>query len=173
MRIAKAHRADLDPRDVMRVDGIPCTTPARTIVDAATVLGREALGDLVDDLLCRRLASAPFVLDVAARSAVGAGMPLLREVLDAWSLTIKPGSPAEVRALRLLEQWGFSRAVTQHEVRRPDGTLIGKLDLAFPAFREGATASGSTTRDAGGTTKRATRSCTWRVGTSPPSTSTT
>jgi hypothetical protein len=138
MRIAKVHRGHLDPRDVMRVDGIPCTTPARTIIDAATVLARDPLGELVDDVLCRKLASAPFILEVADRSAVRAGMPLLREVLDAWSSTIKPGSPAEVRALRLLEQWGFGRAVTQHEVRRPDGTLIGKLDLAFPAFRDGA-----------------------------------
>ena len=52
--------------------------------------------------------------------------------------TITPGSPAEVRALRLLEQWGFGRAVKQYEVKRPDGTLIAKLDLAFPEFLDGA-----------------------------------
>jgi hypothetical protein len=138
MRIAKVHRAVLDRRDVMRVEGVPCTTPARTIIDVATVLAREPLSEIVDDMLSRRLASAPFVLEVADRSAVRAGMPLLREVLDAWSSTITPGSPAEVRALRLLEQWGFGRAVKQHEVRRSDGTLIGRLDLAFPEFRDGA-----------------------------------
>jgi hypothetical protein len=59
-------------------------------------------------------------------------------VLDAWSSKIEPGSPAEMRALRLLEQWGFGRAVRQHVVRRADGTIIGRLDLAFPAFRDGA-----------------------------------
>ena len=138
MRIAKVHRGDLDRRDVMRVDGIPCTTPARTIVDLATVLAREPLAELVDDLLCRGLASAPFVLGVAERAHVRSGMPLLRDVLDAWSSTITPGSPAEMRALRLLEEWGFGRAVRQHEVRRPDGTLIGRLDLAFPEFCDGA-----------------------------------
>jgi hypothetical protein len=62
----------------------------------------------------------------------------LREVLDAWSSTIKPGSPAEVRALRMLEQWGFGRAVKQYEVRRSDGSVIGRVDLAFPEFLDGA-----------------------------------
>jgi hypothetical protein len=139
--IAKVRRGNLDRRDVMSVDGIPCMTPARTLVDAAELLAREPLAKLVDEVLCRRLASAKFTLMVAERAqrAPGRrGTSLLREVLDAWSSTITPGSPAEVRALRLLEQWGFGRAVKQHEVRRPDGTLIGKLDLAFPEFRDGA-----------------------------------
>jgi hypothetical protein len=139
--IAKVRRGDLDRRDVMRVDGIPCMTPARTLVDAAEMLAREPLSELVDDVLCRRLASAEFTLMVADRAqrAPGRrGAPLLREVLDAWSSTITPGSPAEVRALRLLEQWGFGRAVKQYEIRRADGTLIGRVDLAFPEFQDGA-----------------------------------
>jgi hypothetical protein len=139
--IAKVRRGKLDRRDVMTVDGIPCMTPARTLVDAAELLAREPLATLVDEVLCRRLASAKFTVMVAERAqrAPGRrGVPLLREVLDAWSSTITPGSPAEVRALRLLEQWGFGRAVKQYEVRRPDGTVIGKLDLAFPEFRDGA-----------------------------------
>jgi hypothetical protein len=139
--IAKVRRGNLDRRDVMRVVGIPCMTPARTLVDAAELLAREPLAKLVDEVLCRRLASAEFTMSIAERAqrAPGRrGTALLREVLDAWSSTITPGSPAEMRALRLLEQWGFGRAVKQHEVRRPDGMLIGKLDLAFPEFRDGA-----------------------------------
>ena len=62
MRIAKVHHAALDRRDVMRVDGVPCTTPARTIIDVAAVLAREPSSELVDDMFSRRLASAPFVL---------------------------------------------------------------------------------------------------------------
>jgi hypothetical protein len=141
MRIAKVHRADLDPRDHGRVDCVPCTTPARTLVDAAQLLGREPLAELVDATLCRRLASAEFTLTVAERAQRRPGrrgVPLLREVLNAWSSKIEPGSPAEMRALRLLEQWGFGRVVRQYKVRRSDGTVIGRLDLAFPDFRDGA-----------------------------------
>src|SRR3954451_17534327 len=45
--IAKVRRGTLDRRDVMTVAGIPCMSPARTLVDAAEILAREPLAELV------------------------------------------------------------------------------------------------------------------------------
>jgi len=135
LRIAQVHRADLDPIDTCRIDGVPATTPARTLVDAAQLLAREPLADLVDDAMCRKLTAAPAVLDAANRAQRGPGrrgIPLLREVLEAWDARIQPGSPAEMRLLRLLEQFGLGTPIRQFSVRSRDGSFIGRLDLAYP-----------------------------------------
>jgi hypothetical protein len=137
LRIARVHRGDLDPLDRCRIDGIPATGPARTLVDAAMLVAREPLADLVDDALCRHLTAAPAVLAAAARAQHGPGrrgIPLLREVLEAWHAGIQPGSPAEMRLLRLLEQSGFGTPVKQLRVYARDGTFIGRLDLAYPEW---------------------------------------
>jgi very-short-patch-repair endonuclease len=51
----------LDERQVVRRNGVPVTTPARTIVDLAAVLGSAPLGRALDAVLGRKLASLGFV----------------------------------------------------------------------------------------------------------------
>jgi hypothetical protein len=57
---------------------------------------------------------------------------LLRETVDCWTPGIEPGSPAEVRLLRILESEGLEGLVTQHDVYDDDGAFLARLDVAAP-----------------------------------------
>jgi hypothetical protein len=54
-----------------------------------------------------------------------------------WSPHVTPGSPAEVRALRLLAELGVEGLVAQYEVLDEHGTFVARLDLAAPDRRLG------------------------------------
>ncbi len=134
-RLAIVHRANLGPADITRVAGIPATTTIpRTLVDCAALLPRSDLGAMVDDGLCRRGSEANYVLEAierASRRPGRAGIPLLRSVLEPWLEGPKPGSPAEMRLLRRLEEWGFRRPERQVEVYDETGRLIAVIDLGW------------------------------------------
>jgi hypothetical protein len=49
------HHDDIPESDITTVDGIPCTTPVRTLIDVATELGPAELERVVRDMLDRRL----------------------------------------------------------------------------------------------------------------------
>lgn len=77
------HHGDLPDSDITTVDGVPCTTALRTVIDIAADVGPIDLKVMVQDCLLRRL----FTVDEArARLAqpdmVGrAGARLLRQAL--------------------------------------------------------------------------------------------
>ena len=54
-----------------------------------------------------------------------------------WSPQLAPGSPAEVRALRLLTELGINGLVAQYEVVDDLGRFVARLDLAAPDRRLG------------------------------------
>jgi len=64
-------------------EGIPCTTPARTLVDMAGRLGRPALRRMVEQAAVLRLLDVAEVDRVLARGR-RRGAPQLRLILDAW-----------------------------------------------------------------------------------------
>ncbi|HEV7721604.1 MAG TPA: hypothetical protein VGO60_09980 [Iamia sp.] len=49
------HHDDIPEKDRMTVDGIPCTTPLRTLIDLAPELSDDELHRAVEDCLSRRL----------------------------------------------------------------------------------------------------------------------
>lgn len=49
------HYADVPPGDITTVDGIPCTTALRTVIDLAGELSRAELDLMLDNALGRRL----------------------------------------------------------------------------------------------------------------------
>ena len=57
----------LDPCDVTRCQGIPCTTPARTLVDLASVLTYEELRRATRQAQSLRVVSLPQVVEALAR----------------------------------------------------------------------------------------------------------
>ncbi|MBA2495881.1 MAG: type IV toxin-antitoxin system AbiEi family antitoxin domain-containing protein [Acidimicrobiia bacterium] len=122
-RIARVHRSAVHPADRRRIDGVPVTSLPRTLVDVAGIVDRSTLTAYVDEILCARRTSTEEI-DAAIKRCgrkgrAGAGN--LPAVIAVWTEAIEPGSPAEVRFLRSLLDWGVEGAVTQHEVRDANG----------------------------------------------------
>jgi very-short-patch-repair endonuclease len=129
--------------DRTTLDGIPITTPARTIVDLAGDLGEEALDAAFESGLRRGLFTVPFVRwrlqELGGKGRAGAAR--LRAMVDAR----RPGdrvleSRLEVKVWRLLLRSGLPKPVRQHPIRL--GGRRYRLDFAWPAFRVAVEADG-------------------------------
>jgi hypothetical protein len=118
---------------------IPCTSPTRTIVDcgAAGLLDLEALCDLVDSALCRKLTRPPRLVAASARAATTAraqrrrNLERLERALDVWRSGAPADSPPEARLQRRLIEWGFPRAERQVEIRDETGHLVARADVGL------------------------------------------
>ncbi|MGH9246426.1 MAG: type IV toxin-antitoxin system AbiEi family antitoxin domain-containing protein [Acidimicrobiales bacterium] len=132
--IATVHRAALAPTDIVRIEGIACSSPARLLVECAALLAGPSLADLVDDVLCAGQATKPGVEAAMARGSRSPGRPgtrALRAALAIWTPDMRPGSRPEVRMVRRVVEWGFDRPELQWEVRLPSGQRF-VLDAAWP-----------------------------------------
>lgn len=104
------HRTPVPQADRCRVHGFVATTPARTLVNCAGIVGYEQLCDLVDGVLHRRLATVLGIEKAAARAGRGPGRKSLCRLagaLEVWVSGARPESPAEARVLRCLARWGL------------------------------------------------------------------
>ena len=134
---SRMRRADLRPSEKAVKDRLPCTSPARTVIDCAELLDYESLCDLVDSALCRKLMQPSRLIRTAesawreARGSRRAGLGRLLEALDVWRSGAPPGSPPEVKLQRRLKEWGFPPAQRQVEVYDKDGRLIARADLGM------------------------------------------
>ena len=128
------HRSDIGPADQCVVGGIPSTTPARAIVEAASILDAPTLAEIVDQALCAKRRVSVSSIHAALRRAGRAwpGTHRLLHVLLVWTERIRPGSPAEVRFLRRLREEGAVGVVTQHEVYDDAGVFVARTDAAIP-----------------------------------------
>lgn len=138
--IAVVHRSDLPSADHTMLGVMPVTTVARTLVDAGALLPDVPLADLVDTAIVAgktTVAAITGARDRAGRAPGRPGTARLGRVLEAWAGDITPGSPAELRLIRQLREWGFPEPVCQHVVRSADGGAIGRLDVAWPSRRVG------------------------------------
>ena len=138
---SRVRRSDLRPGEKAVKDRLPCTSPVRTVIDCAEVLGYDELCDLVDSALCRKLMQPSRLIraaEAAWESARGARRLALRRLLDAldvWRSGARPGSPPEVKLQRLLKQWGFPAAQRQVRVYDKNGKLIAKADLGIVEWK--------------------------------------
>jgi hypothetical protein len=138
-RNAIVRRSPVHALDRTRIGPIPCVSPGRAIVEAAALVDAEVLSDLVADVLCRRLCPTSSVIGALRRAPTGKGRQgstVVRSALDPWLHGIRPGSPAELRLLRRLADWGFPAPVLQHEVSLP-GNRRAFLDIAWPTQHVG------------------------------------
>jgi hypothetical protein len=141
LRDAIAWRGDLRPGEKAMKDRIPCTAPIRTVIDCAEVLEFEALCDLVDSALCRKLmrpGKCIAAVEAAWERARGrrrAGLGRLLEALEVWRSGAPPGSPPEARLQRRLKEWGFPAAQRQVKVYDEDGRFLARADLGIVEWK--------------------------------------
>jgi hypothetical protein len=133
----RVHRAELVRADVARISGIPVTTPARTLIDLASVIARDPLEDALDDAVRRKLVH-PRSLEsrlegMQRRGSTGAGV-LLSLVKKRTTRNVA-GSGRENRVRRALVKAGLPEPVRQFEIFDRDGTFVARPDLSYPDHR--------------------------------------
>ncbi len=128
--------------DVTTVDGIPVTTPTRTLIDLAAVVCKDALEEALDDALRRKLTSISRIawrLDELGRKP---GCATLRELARRRGVAAEvPQSVFETRLLRALRNARIPPPITQHEVRG-HGRLLAVVDFAWPDAKLAVEADG-------------------------------
>jgi very-short-patch-repair endonuclease len=121
------HRSTFASRDRIVVDGLPCTSGTRTIIDLASVLDGEALEDTFEK--ARRLGlTTKTVLERRVNEVCGQGRPgstQLRELLRVVAARPKE-SKLEVKTARLLRANRIEPDAAQLRVER------FRLDFAWP-----------------------------------------
>jgi hypothetical protein len=135
-RNAVVHRPRhaLDPRDRGQLGPLMCTTPARTLVDCATLIGYQALCEMLDRALCRGLASADAVRAAAARTSSSKGrkgQAKLERVLEVWVPGPRPHSVREMETVRLVTSWGLPMPERQMVIRDERGRFVAQVDLGW------------------------------------------
>jgi len=135
---ATIHRTrTLAPVDMCRLEGIPVTRPARTLIDLASVLDPTRLEAAVDAALRDGRASVPHLLRRldAIGSTGRAGAAVLRHLLEDRRRARGHESPKEIELAALLDVAGRSPLVRQYQLRDADQRLVAPFDLADPVAR--------------------------------------
>lgn len=138
------HRYVLPPADRAILDAIPVTTPARTLLDLASVAASEMVEEALDDALRRHLTSLSRLRwrlgELGRRGRPGTAA--MRTLLDARAPSdVVPESVFERRLLRVLRRARIPEPVVQHRIR--DGArTVAIVDFAFPDARLAIEADG-------------------------------
>ena len=126
---------DVRPAHLTVTRGFPTTTPARTIVDLASVVGPIRLGHAVEDGIVRRLMTFGDIAELLAevRRRGKPGVAKLVQVLDGIAGEPPPESELERLLWRATEMAGV-RAARQRPLpsREPVANLV---DVLVPASR--------------------------------------
>lgn len=126
-----------DRADITTKQGIPVTGAVRTVIDLSSRLAIPRLTEVVDDVVCRRIATVDQLTHRLHRSGRHTpGFAKLEQVLQKWQPGPAPDSNAEMRVERCLIERGIPAPVRQHEVRI-DGKHLVRLDLAWPDQKVG------------------------------------
>lgn len=127
----------VDPADIVTIDGIRCTSLARTLIDLPQVVGDDAMERALDDFE-RRGFSLTWLEQTAQRlhrpGQRGTGL-ILAEV----TRRRRRGRVRDSWFERLLEECCRSSQLPpvciQHELRDEQGQFVARFDLAFPQVR--------------------------------------
>ena len=125
--------------DVTTVDGIPCTAPARTLVDLGGSMTRERFEDVLDVAHVRRLVSPRRLAERAVElwSPRRAGCAAVLALLEARSPeALRARNLGEARVLRVFREHGLSEPSCNHPVVVAGQRRV--LDFAWPAHRVAA-----------------------------------
>jgi very-short-patch-repair endonuclease len=126
----RVHRdPGLRPDEVTTLDGIPTTTPARTLYDLAAVATHDELESALAEAFARALVTRADLETLLARHGSRRGTARLRSLLTREELPGRMRSKAEVAFQRLLRRARFPRP-------RVNMTVAGhRLDCHWPDLR--------------------------------------
>jgi very-short-patch-repair endonuclease len=132
------HRVRPPRRDeVGAVDGIPCTSPARTLVDIAGTVGDWTLRSCFERAAQRKLLDIPAI--EASMDPERRGNPSLRKLINEWrkAATVarkgKLKSPLEAKVLPLLLRRNLPAPLLNAPVEIPNGRI--EVDFLWPDHR--------------------------------------
>jgi very-short-patch-repair endonuclease len=151
----RQHRAPaLDPRDIRTRHGIRVTSPARTVLDAASYLHYDDLEELVAEALATGLVDARKLQGVIARYPSRRGIGRLLEILGQDGGPRRSRSRNERRLLALVRQAGLPVPITNtllhgHQVDAlwPEHKLVVEID-GWETHRDRAAFENDRARDA-------------------------
>lgn len=123
--------------DTTTVDGIPITSAIRTFFDVAPRVSMRTLETAFDDALRRRAISlGGMATRLRAVSVPGVrGTRRIARLLDQRSANPLLESELETMFSKLIAKAGLPAPSPQYEVRRPDGSVIARVDFAYPSAR--------------------------------------
>jgi very-short-patch-repair endonuclease len=127
----RTHRAPLDPRDRTRVDGIPCTAAARTLVDIASLLDDEALEDALIAADSLRILNRPRLEELIEERAGRPGMSRLAAFVS--DDPVETQHKNERRMFSLCREFGIPRPLTQYRIDVEGRTYFA--DFCWPELR--------------------------------------
>ena len=136
-KVGIVHRHRLDPTDVEKLDGLPVTTVARTLIDLASLSRREKVEEALDDALSRGLVSIPYLRVRLAEMSGSAGRPgigTMRALIDARAGSRVPQNVFETRMLRVIKRAGLPPPEIQFPVYEANDR-IAIVDFAYPEQR--------------------------------------
>jgi hypothetical protein len=122
------HVGRLDPADIVTVDGMPVTSPARTLVDLARIVPFQTAVIAADNALNREIVTPAELASALDRAAHLPGVGAARRALlfaDGRSESV-----GESRTRLLLHSCGLPEPELQIEVFA-DGVFVGRGDLGY------------------------------------------
>jgi hypothetical protein len=126
------HRTQTVPFERRVIQGVPCTAPARTLVDIATLLTPALLADAVDRALGGRMLRANDLIAETDRRPPRPGNSRLRRALVERGLTGPSASVLESRMARLQRTYDLPAAQPEL-IAGPNGEY--RIDYAYPGPR--------------------------------------
>jgi len=120
----------LRPTDIWTIDGIAITAPVRTVFDCMRLLRGDNRLVVADVLTYSKLTTVDEVSSYFAGQRRMRNLRIARLLID----DIEPlaESPMATRMRLRLVAGGLPRPVAQHEVTTAAGTVLARLDLAYP-----------------------------------------
>lgn len=132
----RAHQVEPPPsHETGAVNGIPCTSPARTLVDIAGEVGARTLRSAFERAAAKQLLDVAAVEAAASRATRGVGAA--RTLAAEWKDAVPRGrlkSPLEAMLLPLLTSRGIAPPRTNAPVRLSGGHTI-EVDFLWPEQR--------------------------------------
>jgi len=129
-RYVQMHGATLNPGEIVTVDGVLVTSPARTVVDLARTVPFEQAVVVADAALAVGLVDTEGLGEVLERLVRRRGIPLARRA--AAFADARTESVGESRSRVAIARAGLPPPELQWVVRDEAGQLVGRTDFAWP-----------------------------------------